>query len=125
MQSREEALKNIKLDLKREQRQLFRKRFFGNKSVVIGFILISFMLFVAFIGPLLIQASPFTMNATERLQAPQLSHWLGTDEFGRDLLSRVVHGAQVSILVGLAVTFISAVGGLIIGLYASYYPKLC
>ena len=67
---------------------------------------------------------PYEMTVAERLQAPSSEHLLGTDEFGRDLLTRIVYGARVSIGVGVAVTVISAFFGLMIGLYASYYPVL-
>ncbi|WP_413375181.1 ABC transporter permease [Alkalihalobacillus sp. 1P02AB] len=124
MTDQKEMLTKVKVQLKKQQRQLFFKRFWSNPSIVIGTVLILFMLGIATIGPWLVSASPFQMEASNRLQAPSLGHWLGTDEFGRDLLARVVHGAQVSIIVGLAVTLISGIIGLVIGLYASYYPKL-
>ena len=60
----------------------------------------------------------------DRLLPPSGSHWLGTDEFGRDLLTRIIYGARVSISVGLIVALLSSLLGLIIGVYATYYRVL-
>jgi peptide/nickel transport system permease protein len=56
----------------------------------------------------------------ERLQPPSPAHWFGTDEFGRDVLSRVLHGAGISLLIGFGATAISLVGGVPLGLVAAY-----
>lgn len=64
------------------------------------------------------------MKVTDRLKAPSAAHWFGTDEFGRDVYSRVVYGSRISISVGLSVVLISSVFGLILGLYSAYYRQL-
>jgi peptide/nickel transport system permease protein len=64
------------------------------------------------------------MNVVDRLQGPSAEHWLGTDNLGRDLLSRIVHGARISMTVGSSVAIISGFLGLIVGIYASYYRWL-
>jgi peptide/nickel transport system permease protein len=61
------------------------------------------------------------MTVTERLKVPNGDHLLGTDEFGRDLLSRIIYGARVSVGIGAAVTLLASILGLLIGVYASYY----
>lgn len=121
---RKNEIDHIKSSLKKQQRQLFIKRFLSNKLMVIGSVIFIFLLLTALIGPTLMSFDPYEMKVTERLQGPSAVHLLGTDEFGRDLLTRIVYGAQVSMGVGLAVTVISAVLGMIIGLYASYYTVL-
>jgi len=110
--------------LKKQQRQLMIRRLLTNKLMVFGGIIFVVFTFMALIGPHLMTYDPYEMKVAERLQAPSAAHWLGTDEFGRDLLTRIVYGAKVSMGVGLAVTVISSVIGLIIGLYASYYRLL-
>ena len=114
----------IKSSLKKQQRQLLIRRFFSNKLMVVGSVIFIFLMLTALIGPSLMSFDPYEMKVAERLQGPSAEHVLGTDEFGRDLLTRIVYGAQVSMGVGLAVTIISAVLGMIIGLYASYYTVL-
>lgn len=60
-------------------------------------------------------------NLVERLQAPSSKHWLGTDEFGRDIFARIVHGARVSLKVGIIAVSISIIFGGILGAIAGYY----
>ena len=110
--------------LKKQQRQLMMRRLLTNKLMVFGGVIFVVFTFMALIGPHLMTYDPYEMKVAERLQAPSAAHWLGTDEFGRDLMTRIVYGAKVSMGVGLAVTVISSVFGLIIGLYASYYRLL-
>ena len=117
-------LTTIKHELKKEQRRLFQKRLLSNKLMVIGGITLLFLTLVAFIGPLLMTYSPNEMVVQNRLQAPNAQHLLGTDEFGRDLLARIVFGAKVTLGVGFSVAAISSIFGMIIGLYASYYKLL-
>ncbi|MGG0719501.1 ABC transporter permease [Robertmurraya massiliosenegalensis] len=119
-----ERTRNIKASLKKQQRQLMWRRFFSNKLMVIGCVIFITLTIIALIGPSLLSYDPYEMKVAERLHAPSEEHLLGTDEFGRDLLTRIVYGAQVSMGVGLAVTLISSLLGLIIGLYASYYTIL-
>lgn len=114
----------IKATLKKEQRLLTFKRFVSNKLLMFGSFIFILLILIAFVGPFLMSYDPYTMVVTERLQAPSAAHLLGTDEFGRDLLTRIVYGARVSMGVGLAVTAISSVLGMIIGLYASFYSVL-
>jgi peptide/nickel transport system permease protein len=118
------ALSNIKDELKKEQRQLFKRRILSNKLMVNGGITIIFLTLVAFIGPLLVPYNPNEMVVQNRLQAPSAQHLLGTDEFGRDLLTRIVYGAKVTLGVGFSVAALSSIIGMIIGLYASYYRFL-
>jgi ABC-type dipeptide/oligopeptide/nickel transport systems, permease components len=76
---------------------------------------------MAVVGPHL---SPYDLDAIsleERLQPPSIQHWMGTDEFGRDVLSRVLHGARSSLLMGFGATAISLLLGVPLGLAAGYY----
>lgn len=117
-------LSNIKRTMKQEQRQIFIRRFFNNRMMVTGSLIILFLLFVTMIGPFLISQDPYDMIVEDRLEAPSSAHLLGTDEFGRDLLSRIVHGSKVTMGVGFSVAAITSFFGMLIGLYASYYRFL-
>jgi peptide/nickel transport system permease protein len=119
-----DKFREIEANLKKKQHQLFRQRFISNKLMVAGSLVFALLIVIALIGPALMTYDPYAMKVAERLQGPSFVHLLGTDEYGRDLLTRIVYGARVSIGVGLAVTAISAFLGLMIGLYASYYPVL-
>ncbi|GAK07748.1 ABC transporter permease [Geomicrobium sp. JCM 19038] len=118
------SLSNIRKELKKEQRSLLFKRFLSNKLLLTGSFIMLFVVGVALIGPFFLNYTPYQMVVENRLSPPSAEHLLGTDNFGRDLFSRVVYGAQISLGVGLAVAVITSVVGLVIGLLASYYKTL-
>lgn len=117
-------LHDSRVTLRKEQRLLLLKRFFSNPSLIIGGTVFLLLVVLAVAGPRFISHDPFEMNILSRLMPPSSRHLLGTDEFGRDLLTRVIYGARVSLSVGLLVSLLSSVLGLLIGLYASYYKLL-
>jgi peptide/nickel transport system permease protein len=86
-------------------------------GVVLVVIFIIFALFAPWIAP----HDPAAIDLPVRLDAPSPAHWFGTDELGRDILSRVIYGASVSMLVGTCVVLTSLALGLIIGSIAGYY----
>ena len=83
-------------------------------SIVLGTILL------AVVGPFVVPHDPFEQNLALRLASPSWSHPLGLDELGRDLLARLVAGAQVSLFVGFSVVLVSAGVGTIVGAVAGY-----
>jgi peptide/nickel transport system permease protein len=74
----------------------------------------------AVFAPLLGTVDPLALNPMQRLRAPSEAHWFGTDQFGRDIWSRVVYGTRVSLMVGVSVAVLSVAIGLVIGLVAGY-----
>ena len=104
-------------------RQIVR-RFARNRLAVSGFTLISFVLAAALFAGTVAPHDPLTMVVTDRLQSPRLSHPMGTDNFGRDIFSRVLHGARLSLQVGLAVMLITGATGIVFGTLAGYFPRL-
>ena len=114
----------LRVRLKKEQRRLQRRKFFSNYNLVIGSVIILIMISIAFLAPAITNFDPFEMQVTNRLSPPDSIHLMGTDEYGRDLFTRVLYGARVSMSIGLAVAVLSSVLGLIIGLYASYFKAL-
>ena len=94
-----------------------------NKAAVAGMIFLVFLILLAVFADLLFdyQTTCVDLNIAERLQWPSAEHWFGTDQFGRDLLARVVHGSRVSLSIGfIAVAFGLAVGG-ILGAIAGFF----
>lgn len=89
--------------------------------VLIAFIVMVFIVFFAVFAPVLGTVDPVAIDPGQRLAKMSPEHWLGTDAFGRDVYSRIVYGARVSLLVGLGATFASVVLGLIIGVTAGYF----
>ncbi len=89
--------------------------------VIIAIVLLTLLILMALFAPFLATANPTDLDPSARLQGISTDHLLGTDAFGRDVFSRVVYGARVSLIVGLGVTIISIVIGLIIGVLAGYF----
>ncbi len=119
-----EMLTATKKKLISEQRSLLTRRFFSNHSMMTGLIILSFLIIICIAGPAITNYTPFEMDVEKRLNGPDSTYLLGTDNYGRDLLTRVIYGARVSMGVGFLVAFITSVLGVIIGLYASYYKAL-
>ncbi|MEC5423352.1 ABC transporter permease [Virgibacillus sp. C22-A2] len=117
-------ISTLKKDIKKERRQLLVKRFLSNKSVVMGSVTLLLLGLFALIAPLVSQFSPLELDPANRLLKPSSDHLFGTDNFGRDLFSRVAHGAQVSLGVGISVSILTGIIGTVVGLYAAYYSIL-
>jgi peptide/nickel transport system permease protein len=98
-------------------------RFFANKNFTVGFILTSVVVLTALISLIWTPYDGNKMNARVRLQGPSLSHPLGTDQYGRDTLSRIMVGAGNSIIVGLVTGVIGLVVGVLLGLASAYYGR--
>jgi len=92
-----------------------------NPLAAIGFILVITFVVFALFAPWIAPQDPASSNLPLRLGTPSHSHWFGTDELGRDILSRIVYGARISMFVGGCVVLISLALGLIIGSIAGYY----
>ena len=107
-----------------EQRRLRKEKFLSNPALIIGLVGMAIIVLAALILPAVSSVDPNEMKVLDRLKPPGAEHIFGTDEFGRDLFIRVMHGARVSICVGGAVTIFSSILGTIIGIYASYFKIL-
>ena len=82
------------------------------------------MLLVALLAPTIAPFDPNFVNPADRLDPPSSKYWFGTDDLGRDVFSRVIYGARISLLVGVTVMVGATVLGSLIGLVAGYYPRL-
>jgi peptide/nickel transport system permease protein len=91
-----------------------------NPGVIFGAAVLLLALAAALLAPLLGSVDPILLKPRFRLRPPSTLAWLGTDQFGRDVYSRVVYGARVSLIIGLSVSLIAVVIGLAIGLIAGY-----
>ena len=73
------------------------------------------MTFAAIFADFLAPFDAYELNQRLQFKAPTLTHWLGTDEFGRDVLTRLIYGARIALFIGLASSFIGATAGAILG----------
>ncbi|MCG8512842.1 MAG: ABC transporter permease [Halanaerobiales bacterium] len=92
-----------------------------NKLAIVGTVIIVLFLLIAALAPLLAPYSPSVQNLPNKLQAPSWEHPFGTDDFGRDILSRVLYGSRIALQIVFIVTLISGILGVIIGITAGYY----
>ncbi|MBM7558037.1 peptide/nickel transport system permease protein [Halanaerobacter jeridensis] len=97
------------------------KRLLKNRIAMLGLAIISILLVVAIFAPVLAPYDPLKTNVIQRLKAPSFSHWLGTDDLGRDILSRIIYGSRISIQVGVISVSLALVLGVTLGVLAGYY----
>jgi peptide/nickel transport system permease protein len=100
-------------------REIWRQ-FSKQRLGVVGGGILALLLLVALTAPLLAPQDPLEQNLYDRLQPPSASHWFGTDDFGRDIFSRVVYGSRISLRIGLLVVSLALTGGTLLGLVAGY-----
>ncbi|MEX2536045.1 MAG: ABC transporter permease [Trueperaceae bacterium] len=96
----------------------------ANQLLLVGTIFTLFMLLLAAVGPIFAPYDPTDINNLNRLQAPSAEHWLGTDEFGRDVFSRLLYGARLSAVIGGVTLLATTVLGTIVGLLAGFYRRV-
>ncbi|SDO23840.1 peptide/nickel transport system permease protein [Paenibacillus sp. yr247] len=101
----------------------FYKKLRKNKLAMVGGGIILFYLLIALFAPLLTPYDPTAINLKEKLLTPSMSHWMGTDDKGRDILSRLISGSQLSLTVGIVSVSIGAIFGIPLGLVSGYYGK--
>lgn len=102
----------------------FFKKLIKNKGAVIGSLILLFFIITSVFAPLFSSYPVNEMNFADKLMGPSASHWLGTDEFGRDIWTRILYGGRVSLLMGLVAVIISGTLGVILGVIAGYYRRL-
>ena len=114
----------LKTPLMPTQRASFGQRLLANRSFVIGAVLVGLVIVLAGLAGVLAPFDPLKGNFRARMLAPDMSHWMGTDHFGRDILSRVLFGARISLMIGFTVALITGVAGVVIGALAGYFRPL-
>ncbi len=95
-----------------------------NKSALIGAVIFLCLVGVALFAPFIAPYAPNDMTPANRLQPMSATHYFGTDGFGRDVFSRVIHGTRVSLGAGISVVIITTIIGIIMGLLAGFYKSI-
>ena len=106
-----------------QQYSLFKdafNRLIANRLAVVGMIVVVLLLLVAAIGPYITPYDFLSQDLNARNQFPSAAHWFGTDDLGRDVLSRVIYGARTAVFVAFAVTILSFIIGTVLGSLAGY-----
>ena len=100
------------------------RRLRRHRSFLIGIVLVGLVVGLAVLADLIAPTAPDRMQFRDRFAPPSSRFWLGTDNFGRDILSRVVYGARLSLEIGCGVMLLSGVAGTLVGALAGYYRRL-
>jgi peptide/nickel transport system permease protein len=95
-----------------------------NPTITLGAVLLSLLVVMAVFAPFIATSDPFKITPVNRLRPPSERWWFGTDQFGRDVFSRTVYGARVSLIVGLSVAAFSSILGLALGLACGYFRRV-
>ena len=102
--------------------RIFWRRLRRHRLGTFGGIIVLLMVIQGLAAPILLRADPTAIDVERILAPPSASHWLGTDDFGRDLLSRIVYGTRLSLFVGFSVLLFILVLGGFLGMIAGYFP---
>jgi peptide/nickel transport system permease protein len=108
---------------RRSRRQDFLRTFFSNRLAVFGTVVMSIFILMAIFAPLIAPYSPLQQDLIDKFAPPSRAHPLGQDELGRDILSRVIYGARISLTAGLAAVAIATGAGTIIGVVSGYFGR--
>jgi peptide/nickel transport system permease protein len=100
---------------------IVRRQFVRNRAAVVGLFLILFFILAALAAPLLAPYDPSAIAPARSLEGPSAAHWLGTDELGRDVLTRLLLGARITLLITIAAVALALVIGAALGLVAGFY----
>jgi peptide/nickel transport system permease protein len=101
----------------------YRRRFWENKTAVVCLAVLAVLTAAAVLAPVIAPHDPTQMFPDHRMEGSSGQFWLGTDQFGRDLFSRIIYGARVSLTVGLLSVLLSAGFGTLFGLIAGYFGR--
>jgi len=100
---------------------LFMKEFWKNRIAILGLLIVLAIIFCGVFAPLLAPNDPLKVDLRKRLLSPSKNHLLGTDGFGRDIMSRIIWGSRISLQVGIVAVGISSLLGVLLGLISGYY----
>ncbi len=115
---------NKKTSKKNSQVKEIWRRFKKSKTAMLGLVLLVFILLIAIFADLIVPyQEAITQDPANRLQGPSAEHWFGTDEIGRDLFARIVHGSRYSLLIGISTSIFALLIGGLRGAAAGYYGK--
>lgn len=109
-----------KNNMKKKAGKRFFKRLFHRKIVLFGTALVVLFVLLALAAPLVSPYDPYAVDPVHMWEKPSAEHWLGTDNVGRDVLSRMIYGSRTSLLIGIVAVALSAAVGIVLGLVSGY-----
>ncbi|WP_391119582.1 ABC transporter permease [Psychrobacillus sp. L3] len=109
--------------IRKEKWKTFFMTIGQNKAATVGGVIILLYISLTIFAPILSPYDPYEINLPDKLHSPSMAHWMGTDDKGRDILSRILYGSRLSLGVGFSSVFFGAFFGITLGLVAGYYGK--
>jgi peptide/nickel transport system permease protein len=100
--------------------RMFWRRFRKETTALIGLVIIVLFFLLALLAPWISRYDPLAQNIPASLAAPGMEHWMGADKLGRDIFSRILHGARISLFSGIAVIIMAGIFGSLVGMLAGY-----
>lgn len=100
------------------------RRLFARKVVLVSAIALFLVVGIAVIYPWISDADPNALSISDRLREPSAAHWAGTDELGRDVMLRIIHGARYSLLIGFVTAAGAVLLGTLMGMFAGFFRRL-
>ncbi|WP_339251566.1 nickel transporter permease [Sporosarcina sp. FSL W8-0480] len=104
-----------------EAYKAFWRRLGKNKAAVVGGVLILFFILTSFFGPLFTTLDPYETQISNKLKPPSAEHWFGTDNYGRDIFTRIIYGMAITMKVGFFSVTLGGVIGVLLGIISGYY----
>ena len=120
-QTTDKTAAQLNREYRAKKRRLFFKTLFSRKIVLVSAIILLFIILVAIFADAIMPYNPNQVAIRDRSQGPSAAHLLGTDEYGRDLFSRVIAGSRVSLVVGLLAVMVACAIGTTLGMIAGYF----
>ncbi|WP_255259912.1 ABC transporter permease [Lentibacillus sp. CBA3610] len=106
--------------MKRSMKEFYYK-LSKNKSALVGGYLIIILIIIAIVGPFLTTFDPVEPDYGAKLEGPSAEHWFGTDNHGRDIFTRIIHGLSITMTIGFFSTLLGGVTGVLVGIVSGYY----
>ncbi len=119
----QEAIEDIRNLKKQRSSQLYLVwlRFKKNKLAFVGLVMVCIVLLVALLAPILTPYDPYETDPFNRLQPPSRQNWLGTDELGRDVLTRLFYGTRIALLIGVLIVLFEGTIGITLGILSGFF----
>jgi peptide/nickel transport system permease protein len=96
-------------------------RLVQNRTGLIALVIVTFYVFLGIFAPIVAPYDPAQTDLSARLSPPSATHWFGTDSIGRDILTRTIWGARVSLVVGITTVLLTALAGMLLGMFGGYF----
>lgn len=119
--NKEQIVETLKNEERHSEIKRFLRVFLKRKVVAVSCVILTLTVIAAIFAPWLAPYDPYKISPADKLQPPSINHWLGTDNIGRDTLSRIIYGARTSLIIGLVAVSCAAIIGQTLGIMAAFF----